>query len=514
MNYKDTPYFHVGRASDLTGRDRVLYRFLEMVPGILSWGTLLGTVVLSYFVPSWAAYFIIGFDLYWFLKTMYLSIHLRENWKRIRHHMKLDWQEMVKPLNYGHIQHMVILPFYSESFALLDQSIKSLVECRYDHKKLILVLAAEERAGKPAEEIAKALEEKYKTVFGHVLTTIHPANVPGEMPGKGSNISYACEEARVKILDVHHIPYKDVIVSPFDSDTAVYPDYFLCVTWHFLTAEFPYRSSFQPVPFYNNNVWDAPALSRVVASSGTFWQMIQQERPEKLATFSSHSVPFQTLYELGYWQRNMVSEDSRIFWNAFIAYNGDYKTVPLSYPVSMDANLAPTFWHTMKNIYKQQRRWAWGSENLPYIIFNFIKNKSIPLKKRITVTLVQLEGYWSLATNPLMIFLLGWLPIILGNRAFHRTVLSHNLPFITRDLMILAMTGLILSAIISISFLPPSPKETRVRHKLFMILQWIFVPVTIVIFGAIPGLDAQTRLMLGKYMGFWVTPKHQAVKKV
>ena len=120
------------------------------------------------------------------------------------------------------------------------------------------------------KKLSDDIQEKYKTIFGNILITVHPANVPGEMPGKGSNISYACEEARVKLIDMNNIPYKDVIVSALDSDTAIFPDYFLCLTWHFMTAENPYRTSYQPVPFYNNNVWDAPALSRVAASSCTF----------------------------------------------------------------------------------------------------------------------------------------------------------------------------------------------------------------------------------------------------
>ena len=506
-------YFHVGRASDLKGRDRVLYRFFEMVPGLLAWGTLLGVVFFSYFLPTWAAYFIIIFDLYWLMKTMYLSIHLRQNWKRTRANMNLDWGPMMKPLKYDHIYHLVLLPFYDESLELINQSVVSLAESKYDLKKIILVLATEKRAGEEAQKTAKAISEKYKNKFGEILITTHPKDLPGEMAGKGSNITWAAERARVEILDSKKIPYEDVIVSAMDSDTAIYKDYFNCISWNFLTTPDRFHASYQPVPLYNNNVWQAPAFSRVVASSGTFWQMIQQERPERLATFSSHAVPFKTLYEIGYWQKNMVSEDSRIFWNAFMFYNGDYRVVPISYPVSMDANLASTFWQTLKNIYKQQRRWAWGSENLPYIFFNFVKNKKISLWQKIKVLFVQIEGYWSLSTNPLLIFLLGWLPVVIGGTRFNRTVLSYNLPFITRDLMILAMMGLILSAIIAISFLPPMPKNYRRRHKLFMFAQWVFVPFTIVIFGAIPGLDAQTRLMTGKYMGFWVTPKYQKDQK-
>lgn len=505
--YKDTPYFHIGRATDLRGRDRFIYRLFEMVPGILSWGSLIATVLLSYFNPVAAAVFIIAFDLYWLLKTLHLSFFLRRNWKRLQHNMSMDWNAQLSHLKYEHIHHMVILPFYSEDFQTIEKGILSLIQSEYDIKKIIIVLAAEGKRGAEALLIARDIEGKYGQSFGHFLTTVHPENLPGEMAGKGANIAWAVDRAREEILDPSHINYDDVLVSAFDIDTVVYPKYFSCVTWYFLTSENPYRASYQPVPFYNNNIWDAPALSRVVAGSGTFWQMTQQEQPEKNVTFSSHTVPFKTLHEIGYWQKNMVSEDSRIFWNAFFAYDGDYRVVPISYPVSMDANLAPTFFETLKNIYKQQRRWAWGAENIPYLLFGFLKNKKVPFWKKVKTGFIQLEGYWSLATNPIFIFLLGWLPLALGGKAFNSTVLSYNLPIITRNLMILAMAGLVVSALAFLAFLPQAVSKTRKRDRILMVVQWIFVPVTIIIFGAIPGLDAQTRLFLGKYMGFWVTPK-------
>ena len=508
-NYKDSPYFNVARAEQLTGSDKVLYRTLEIFPGFLSWTTLLGTIFLSFFVPVAAAYFIIAFDLYWLLKNAYLSIHLRHNWKRIKYNLSLDWEKMLANMKYEHIFHMIILPFYKEGFTVVDQSVNALLNTHYDKKKMIVVLASEESGGKEAKAVAQAIEKKYRDKFGFFLTTRHPSNLPNEIPGKGSNSSFAAEQARQVILDQHKIPYESVIISAFDVDTVAYKQYFLCLTWHFLTEPNPYKVSFQPVPFYNNNIWHAPAFSRVMAASSTFWQMIQQERAEKLSTFSSHSLSFKSLYEIGYWQKNVVSEDSRIFWNLFLANDGNYSVVPISYPVSMDANLAPSFWQTIRNIYKQHRRWMWGAENIPYIIFGFIKNKKIPLKKKIHIAAVQIEGFWSLATNPIMIFLLGWLPVVLGGYHFNTTILSYNLPFVTRNLMIAAMLGLVLTAVIFTSFLPPQPEKKKRFARTYMVLQWILVPITLVVFGAIPGLDAQTRLMFGKYLGFWVTPKHR-----
>jgi cellulose synthase/poly-beta-1,6-N-acetylglucosamine synthase-like glycosyltransferase len=513
MEYKNTIYYRVGRATDLSGSDRLIYRLLEILPGFLSWGTIFCVIIFSFFLPFLAAVFIIVFDLYWLLKTVYLSIHLRQNWKKILHNMSIDWALKLKNLKYDHVWHMILLPFYNEDQELVEKSLESLLRSKYDKSKMIVVLATEERAGKTAESLSHIMRKKYGSFFGHFIVTCHPANIPEEMPGKGSNIAYAAEEARRIVLNKNHIKYSDVVVSAFDIDTVIYQQYFECLTWNFLTADDPFKSSFQPVPFYNNNIWHAPALSRVVAFSGTFWQMIQQERPERLSTFSSHSICFKTLFEIGYWQKNMVSEDSRIFWNAYLANNGNYQVIPLTYPVSMDANLDKSVWQTIKNIYKQQRRWAWGVENMPYVLFGFIKNNAISFFDKIRFTIILIEGFWSWSTAPIMIFLLGWLPVVVGDAHFQSSILSYNLPIFTRNIMILAMVGLVSSAAISISLLPFRPENKNWKHTIFMVLQWAFVPITVTIFGAIPALDAQTRLLLGRYMGFWVTPKHISKNK-
>jgi cellulose synthase/poly-beta-1,6-N-acetylglucosamine synthase-like glycosyltransferase len=502
----------IGKGDELKGRDYILYRICEIMPGFVSWATILLALICSWIYPMQTAVFIIAFDVFWLLKTVYLSIHLRANWKKIKNNINTDWSGKLKNIKHNHIYHMIMLPFYKEDEFIIEKTLMTLLESKYDAKKMIIVLAAEERAGAEPLKIAALMKKKYESMFGYFIVTIHPDGIAGELAGKGSNIAYAAETARTQILDKYNIPYNDVLVSAFDIDTIVYEQYFACLTYMFLQSKYPYRTSFQPVPVFNNNIYEAPAISRVVAYSATFWQMVQQERQERLATFSSHSIPFSTLYEVGYWQSNMVSEDSRIFWNCYMKYDSDYIVTPMSYPVSMDANLAPGIWQTMKNIYKQQRRWSYGVENFAYIMYNFIKNKKIRFKEKLRIFLINIDGYWSLATNPIMIFLLGWMPVVLGGRDFNTTMLSYNLPYITRNIMIITMSNLVLSYMIAVSLMPAMPEKAG-HKKFYHLIQWLLVPLTITIFGAIPALEAQTRLLLGKYMGFWVTPKYREGKK-
>ncbi len=503
-------YLEVGRAEDLRGKDRVIYRFFEMLPGILAWSTLVAIFVLSWLAPIFTAFFIIVFDLFWLLKTVFLSLHLRVSYNRTKKHLKIKWFECLQAdfdQQWQEITHLLIYPFYDESFEVLDTTLGSLLQSRYDLKKLMIVLGVERRAGQGALKVAERVKEKYAENFGDFLITIHPDNIVGEIAGKGSNETWMGKEAKEKLIDKRGLNYKKVVVSVFDADTQVYPEYFGCLTWHYLKAAKPHRCSFQPIPVFHNNIWDAPFFSRVAALSCTFWQMMQQARADRLTTFSSQALSFQGLADMDFWNPKNVSEDSRVFWKALLAFDGDYSVVPLYYPVSMDANLAPTFWETAKNVYKQQRRWGWGSENVAYLLFGSIKNKKMPLRLRLKHNLNQIEGFWSWATNALMIFLLGWLPLMVGGQQFNQTALAYNLPRLTRWIMTFAMIGIVSSVIYSLTLMPKRPGKYGKRKYFAMALQWLTYPINLIILGAIPGLEAQTRLMLGKYMGFWVTPK-------
>lgn len=521
---QEYPYLHAGKASDFSASaDRKLYRLLEILPGLAAWLTLILIVLLSFLAPFFMAIFIIAFDVYWLIKTIYLSLHLRSAYDKLRANMKIDWLDRLNTLHVAHytlhglkswqdIFHIIFLPLYKENYEVVSASLEGLLKSNYPKSKIVVVLCWEERGGDETRQIAEAAEKRYKNEFFEFVSVMHPVGLPGEIPGKGSNTAYAANLVRENLIDRLEIPHDKIIVSNFDIDTIVYPDYLGILTYTFLTTLDPLKASYQPVPLYVNNIWEAPSFARVVAFSATFWHTIKQERPDSATTFSSHSMSWQALEDVGFWQKNMVSEDSRIFWQCFLRYNGDYRVVSLYYPVSMDANVAPGTVETLKNIYKQQRRWAYGVENVPYFLFGFIKNKLIPLKKKFYYGFIATEGNHSWATNAMMLFILGWLPVIIGGPEFNRTVLSFNLPYLTRMIMTFSMLGLISSAVLSIVLLPPRPLQFG-RFKYFlMIIQWLLFPATTILLGAIPALDAQTRLMLGKYMGFWVTPKSRSIK--
>ncbi|HOS88292.1 MAG TPA: glycosyltransferase family 2 protein [Candidatus Pacearchaeota archaeon] len=514
----DTYYLKIGTARDLKNKlERRIYRFFEMLTPLISLSILILSVVLSFCLPVWVAFFIILYDTYWLFRTIYFAFYLRAGYEQMKQNEKEDWLKKLLQLpaiqnglpvqSWQDIYHLVILPMYKEPLEIVEQTFESIKKTDYPKDKIMVVLSYEERARAEGEAVAQAIQKKYAQEFYKLLTTCHPANLEGEIAGHGSNDAWAGKQAKELLIDPLKIPYENIIVSSFDIDSVFYPKYFSCLTYKYLTTEKPCRTSYQPVPLYLNNIWEAPSVSRVFSFSSTFWHTMNQERPEKLITFSSHAMSFKALADVGFKQPNVISDDSRIFWQCFFKYNGDYRVEPLLYPVSMDANAAPNIFTTLKNIYKQQKRWAYGVGEVPYFIFGCLKNKVIPLKKKIFMGFDLIEGHVTWAVSSILIFCLGWLPIFFGGPQFTQTLLSYNLPKITSLILTINMLGLVLSIYLTLVLLPPRPIQSNRLKYVLVIFEWVLVPFVIIFFSALPALHAQLHWLFGKYMGFWVTPK-------
>lgn len=484
------------------------YRILEILPGLSLWLTFFIAIILSFVKPIWLVYFIILFDLYWFLRITYFVTYLFISFWRYKNAIKVDWLALVKAReDWSSYYHLIILPVYKEGREVFETTFKALSSSTYPLDKMIVVVSGEER-GYPENFLSTAefIQNRYGHLFKKFIVTIHPDNLPGELRGKGANGTWAAKKG-VQEIDNLGIPYEKVIVSNFDFDTCINPQYFAYLTYQYLSQEDPTRCSYQPLAFYNNNIWDAPAFARVVANSTTFWLMAELARPERLFTFSSHSMSLQALVEVGYWETNIVTEDSRIFLQCFDHYDGDYRVVPMYISVSMDTVLGENVWGTIKNQYKQMRRWAYSVEHFPWMVMHFAHNKKISWKKKFKYLFNQTEGQYSWGTAPLLILIAGWLPFLVGASYGEPAVIFQNTPIILDTLMSLSMVGVFISAFLNVLFLPAKPPRYGWYKYPAMILQWILLPVTMIAFGSLPCIDAQTRLMLGKYLGFDVTQK-------
>ncbi|MBI4142571.1 glycosyltransferase family 2 protein [Candidatus Uhrbacteria bacterium] len=493
-----------------------LYRLFEIIPGAVLWSTFIVGITVSFIRPMWVVAFIVAFSFYWLLRVIYFIVYLSVAWRHYRRDVAVDWLARLEQGreqltgDWRRLHHCIFLPTYRESLDVLRHTLASIAGASYQKDRMHVVIAGEARAGE-AEFRARA--DVMMKEFGHlfdILVTVHPDGVPGEIPGKGSNLNFA-GRAAVAHLGALGIAYDDVLVSAFDVDTVVHPQYFAALTWTFCTHPNRSRASYQPVALYNNNMWESPPFMRVAAFGTTFWLMTELVRPDRLFTFSSHSMPLRALMDVGFWEKDIVTEDSRIFLQCFIRYDGDYSVCPLFIPVSMYTAKAETPWRSIVNLYKQQRRWGWGVEHFPYMCWHFFigRGRRIPFGKKLKYLWNLGEGMYSWASAPIILFVFSRLPLAVLRARAEDSVLVTTAPFVLDWLLGIGMAGILMSSILAVRLLPPRPSTTPLAAFAVHVLQWALLPLTLLCFGSIPAVEAQTRLMLGKYLGFYVAEKKQ-----
>ncbi len=527
-----------------------IYRFFEMLPGLISWTVIFTPLILASINPTLAAYFVIAFMVIWLIKAVSMSIRVSQGYKRLKTATQIDWTKKLDDLkdvdrslsehqntasltnedkiHYNNmclyaaqrenqhikiddIRHLVIVAAYNESIDVIEPTIQSVLKSAYAPQNVILVLAYEERGGADIKLTVTELIKRYGNRFGHAEAIMHPDGIPNEVVGKGGNITYAGKKIDSYVKEQGLDPI-NVIVTTLDSDNRPHPEYFAHLSYTYATdANRKYRS-YQPIPMFMNNIWDVPAPMRVLATGNSFWNLIVSMRPHLMRNFAAHAQSLATLRDTNFWSVRTIVEDGHQFWRTYFTYDGRHDVMPLYVPVYQDAVLDETYAKTLKAQFIQLRRWAWGSSDIAYLATKGFFTKNQINKTDLFFKLARLfEAHVSWAVVPLVLAFAAWIPILLSPEG-QDSIIAHQLPNIASRLNTFIAAGILLTIFLSIRVLPPKPAHYKAHKTVMMYLQWLILPISSIVYGSFTALYSQTRLLLGIYLDkFDVTAK--VVKK-
>ncbi len=527
------------------GKRKPLYRFLEILPGAISYIAVILLFVLSWISPILGSIYLLIIVATTLVKAVGTAFRTVQGYEVVKKAGRVDWSARLEDLqdphaayerlhgrheeSYGfdeHVQnlrilsavegksepkpqdiyHAVIMTAYNEGLETLVPSIEAVRDSTFPNERIIFILAYEERGGEAMEQNAQELKRMFRGCFGKFMLSKHPDNLKNEIMGKGPNLTYAGHKL-AEYTEKYHIRKENVIVTSLDSDNRVHPKYFDYVAYEFLVRPDRQHYSYQPVSIFTNNIWEAAAPMRVIAMSNSFFNVITTMRPHLLRNFASHSQPLAALEGMDFWSKRTIVEDGHQYWRSLFYFDGKYSVVPIRVPIYQDAVISETFWSTLRAQFVQLRRWDYGASDVAYVgSYLFSKDCQVPFWNLFPKFMRLLDGHVTLAMMAPIVAFGGWVPMLmnLGSRG----AVAFNLPNVVGWIQTVAAIGLIVTILMSLRMLPEKPAKYKRSRKLSMIVQWVLIPVVAIVYQSAAAFYAQTRLMLGKYMEkFDVTKK-------
>lgn len=519
------------------GKRTKQYRFFEILPGLLSYGAIILLIVLSFLNTVLASAYLLLIVLTALVRAVGIAYHTIKGNKELKRSCAVNWHarlmelgdaeasyKKLKNKNYkeyefsnhkenllaiatnskkypkpDEIINAVIITAYTEPFDVIEPTIKALTKVTYDKKNLLIFFAYEERGGEAIEATAKKLKSLYGNQFMDFVLSKHPKDLPNEVVGKGGNITYAGHRLK-EYCDRNKIAYDRVIVTTLDCDNRPHPKYFDAVAYEYIVNENRNNMSYQPVSLFINNIWDVPAPMRILATGNSFWNIISSVRPHTLRNFASHSQPLKALVGMNFWSVRTIVEDGHQYWRSYFYFKGNYAVQPILVPIYQDAVLSGTLKKTLKDQFKQLRRWSYGASDIAYVAMNiFTKDRDVPLMPALGRFIRLLDGHVTLACISFLVAFGGWVPLIVNPRA-SMLIAAQQLPDAISKIQQVAMLGIIITIVISFQIIPKRPVRYKWTKSIFMFTQWILMPVTAILYSALAAYVAQTRLMFGKYL--------------
>ena len=483
-----------------------IQRFLEFVPGFFSWSLILFPFWGSLIFPVAVAYYVLTFDIYWLYRSLSTSFLAVLAHFRMQAAQQFDWMGDVSLFpDWRRVHHAMLIPTYREPLTTLRRTLNGLRRQTIPLDQVSVVLSFEKREGESAVRKAKVLTSEFGGIFANFFTTFHPTLL-GEVAGKSSNTSWAAKFMKHELVDRRGFDIDTLTVTSEDADAVLHPNYLAALTYSFLDHPKRYRRIWQAAIVFYNNIWRVPAPIRVLATLWSVVQMFILMRRDRLINFSTYSTSMKLVDSIGYWDVDVIPEDYRLFFKSYFHFQGDFAVEPIFLPVYADAAESTTYWKTMRNQYEQVKRWAWGVADDPYIIKRWLRAKHISFWDKTFRVLNVLEDHFLWPVNWFAITIGALLPPLI-NEDFSRTVLGKTLPQVSSAILTLSLVSLLIILFIDARSRPPRPADVSLLKRLFQPFEFVLLPIVGFFFNALPGIDAHTRLMLGRYIEYRVTEK-------
>lgn len=515
----------VRERAHVTSWERLATRGLEIMPLALALALITSLVWGAMWLPVPLVIMLLGFDLYWAWRSLNNGIHAVRGYRAMKASARIDWRQKYGAQIFGSaavresaiawddVYHLIIIPTYKESVEKLSATLGKLAESEVAREKLLVVIAME-----AADAGAPARYEQLTRDFGHsflaMIGTTHPDDIAGEVRGKSSNEAWAAKHAKRLFCDEMGFDIDAMTVTSCDADTLFHPRYFSALTYEFATDPRRYRRFWQGPIFYYNNVWDVPAPLRIQNSLGGINHLAKLMRKHTvLFPQSTYSLSMRMCHDVGYWDVDVVPEDWHMFLKCFFAMGGEPDVRPILLPVGNDGVRAHKYRNTFWEHYQQARRHAWGCTDIPYAIKQFAAHPEIPFLRRlrrtwsITENHVLWSSQWFLITGVAAnMSAASW-----GGFISLKPFAQGNIPdwFIiaSRWILMPCIIPLIVMIILDMMMRPERPKRWKVWLYPVQFAQWMLMAPITLFFTALPALDAQIRLALGRRLEYKVTEK-------
>jgi hypothetical protein len=212
------------------------------------------------------------------------------------------------------------------------------------------------------------------------------------------------------------------------------------------------------------------------------------------------------VHEVGYWDKDVIPEDSRFYWKSFFTFGERFSMKSVWLPIYGDSPKARDYAASHLNQYNQIKRWAWGITDVPYVVRRFFKHPEIPLWVRTRRFANLFFNHLNWIFLPFFLIFGASFPIWVSVD-FSITQLGESLFTYSNILLLTLLSTLCLLVYLEARLLPPKPAGWGRFRRSIVYLQYISYPVVGLVLSVLPALEAHTRLLLGKYLEYRVTEK-------